>query len=63
MFHHFPHRQQWQQELKIGEARGRTGNKVHYLRSLSPISIDESKENKAKPIQTVSRWWLLIEKK
>lgn len=62
-FRPLPHPQQWQEELKIGEVRGKTGNKVHYLRFLSSISIDESKENKAKPIQTVSRWWPLIEKK
>lgn len=49
--------------VKNREVRGKTGNKFHYLRFFSSISIDESKENTANPIQTVSRWWPLIEKK
>lgn len=50
--------------VKNREVRGgETGNKFHYLRFFSSISIDESAENTANPIQTVSRWWPLIEKK
>lgn len=54
---------QWLEELTTREAKAQTGSKVHYLRFLSSISTDERKENKAEPIQTVSRWWLLIEEK
>lgn len=63
VFHSLPHPRSRQEKLKIGEVWGNGGNKVHFLRSHSSISIDESKENTANPIQTVSRWWPLIEKK